>query len=123
NKIPGRYKHLGRVSDEELNSIYNRVFCLLYPSLYEGFGIPVIEAMRSGCVVIAVNVSSIPEVAGDAAILLDDPHPAAIAHALKELENQLFYNKLRNNGFTQAKKFSWEKCYKDTLAIYKECLK
>ncbi|HDT4958924.1 TPA: glycosyltransferase family 4 protein [Enterobacter kobei] len=123
DKIPGRYKHLGRVSDEELNNIYNRVFCLLYPSLYEGFGIPVIEAMRSGCVVIAVNVSSIPEVAGDAAILLDDPHPAAIVHALKELENQFFYNKLRNNGFTQAKKFSWEKCYKDTLAIYKECIK
>ncbi|HBN5340578.1 glycosyltransferase family 4 protein [Enterobacter cloacae] len=123
SKIPGRYEHLGRVSDEELNGIYNRVYCLLYPSLYEGFGIPVIEAMRCGCVVIAVNVSSIPEVAGNAAILLDNPHPVAIAHALKDLENTTIYDQLRNDGFNQAKKFSWEKCYKDTLSVYKECLK
>lgn len=123
SKIPGRYKHLGRVDDNELNSIYNRVFCLLYPSLYEGFGIPVIEAMRSGCAVIAINVSSIPEVAGTAAILLDNPQTGSIVEALKDLENSAYYNKLRSDGFIQAEKFSWEKCYRETFAVYQECLK
>lgn len=121
-KIPGRYKHLGRVSDEELNEIYNRVFCLLYPSFYEGFGIPVIEAMRSGCVVIAVNESSIPEVAGDAAYLLDNANPVAIMGAINDLANSGLYNKLRKDGFFQAEKFSWEKCYNETHAVYRECL-
>lgn len=122
SKIPGRYQHLGRVTDEELNGIYNRVLCLLYPSLYEGFGIPVIEAMRSGCVVIAVNVSSIPEVAGNAAVLLEQPNPVAISQALNDIQNTALYHQLRNEGFIQAKKFSWEKCYNDTLSAYKELL-
>ncbi|SUW63092.1 D-inositol-3-phosphate glycosyltransferase [Buttiauxella agrestis] len=121
-KIPNRYKHLGRVSDEQLNKIYNRVYCLLYPSSYEGFGIPVIEAMRCGCVVIAVNESSIPEVAGNAAYLLDKPNPLAIADALKELSNSSGYTKLQHAGLLQALNFSWEKCYEETQAVYNECL-
>lgn len=121
-KIPNRYKHLGRVSDAQLNEIYNRVFCLLYPSSYEGFGIPVIEAMRCGCVVISVNKSSIPEVAGNAAYLLDEPNPPAIVNALNELKNSVIYTKLRNAGLIQATNFSWEKCYEETQAVYNECL-
>jgi mannosyltransferase len=121
-KIPNRYKHLGRVSDEQLSGIYNRVFCLLYPSSYEGFGIPVIEAMRCGCVVIAVNKSSIPEVAGNAAYLLNDPNSVAIADALNELKSSNVYTTLRAAGLIQANKFSWQKCYKETKLIYNECL-
>lgn len=62
---------MGRVSNEELNCLYNGAMALLYPSEYEGFGIPVLEAQRAGCPVIAYNASSIPEIIGDTPLLLD----------------------------------------------------
>ncbi|MDT1011874.1 glycosyltransferase family 4 protein [Plesiomonas shigelloides] len=118
--LPNRYQWLGRLSDEELNEIYNQAYALLYPSNYEGFGIPVIEAMRAGCPVIAVNVSSIPEVAGDAAILVDKPTVAAFSEALIKLST--IRKQLISAGFTQAAKFSWDRCFEETLAVYNELL-
>lgn len=118
--IPDRYQWLGRVSDEDLNIIYNRAHCLLYPSSYEGFGIPVIEAMKAGCPVIAVRSSSIPEVAGDAAILVEQAEVMQFDRALNTLRDANFRSEMIQNGFIQAGKFSWEKCYQDTLAVYKE---
>jgi len=67
-KVPGRFVHFKGVSIALLNQIYNSAFCLLYPSEYEGFGIPILEAKRAGCPVLAYNSSSIPEVAGDSGI-------------------------------------------------------
>ena len=118
--IPGRYRWLGRLSDEQLNQVYNRAHCLFYPSSYEGFGIPVIEAMRSGCPVIAVSVSSIPEVAGAAALLTKDATVASFTEAFNILDDEFTRIGIIQKGFAQASRFSWEKCYQDTLAVYQE---
>lgn len=118
--LPNRYCWLGRLSDEELNQAYNQANVLLYPSSYEGFGIPIIEAMRAGCPVIAVNVSSIPEVAGDAAILVNEPTVAAFSDALIKLP--AMREQLISAGLVQAAKFSWERCFEETLAVYNELL-
>lgn len=118
--LPGRYKFLGRLSNSELNFVYNRAFCLLYPSSYEGFGIPIVEAMRSGCPVIAVNCSSIPEVAGCGALLVENANIEVISDALTKLLFNDYREALITKGLKQSTKFSWEKCYQETLAVYKE---
>lgn len=118
--IPDRYQWLGRLSEEELNNAYNSAYALIYPSSYEGFGIPVIEAMRAGCPVVTVNSSSIPEVAGNAAIMIDNINANELAEGLRSITTER--SRLVNEGFVQAAKFSWEKCYQETLAVYKEFL-
>lgn len=115
-----RYKWLGYLSDDDLNLAYNRAYALLYPSSYEGFGIPIIEAMRAGCPVIAVNSSSIPEVAGKAALLVDNPSVDMLISALRQINFQR--EQLRKDGFVQAAKFSWSRCFEETLAVYQELL-
>lgn len=121
-KLPGRFSHAGFITNEQLNVEYNRSMCLVYPSLYEGFGIPVLEAMRAGCPVIAVNTSSIPEVAGSAAILLDRGDVDEIRAAV-----DFFYvTKNRDDyigrGLIQSSKFSWDKTYSETVAVYEQLL-
>lgn len=116
--LPNRYKWLGRLSDQELNIAYNSAYALLYPSSYEGFGIPILEAMRAGCPVIAVNISSIPEVAGDAAILVNTPSIDSFVEALKNIP--LLREELILKGFNQVNKFSWERCFEETLSVYNE---
>lgn len=118
--LPGRYQWLGRLSDEELNMAYNRAHSLLYPSSYEGFGIPVIEAMRAGCPVIAVNASSIAEVAGNAALLVEKPSVKMFSEALTSISSSREF--LIQKGFMQASKFSWDRCFQETLSVYKELM-
>ncbi|MEZ9718570.1 glycosyltransferase family 4 protein [Vibrio cyclitrophicus] len=118
--IPGRYTWLGRLSDADLNLAYNRAHALIYPSSYEGFGIPVIEAMRSGCPVVAVNVSSIPEVAGNAAILTEYSDAKLFKEALLKVSETR--EELINAGLEQAAKFSWDKCFQETLQVYEELM-
>ncbi|WP_257255191.1 glycosyltransferase family 1 protein [Endozoicomonas sp. SESOKO3] len=119
-QLPGRFTWLGRLSDEALNKEYNSAFALLYPSSYEGFGIPIVEAMKAGCPVIAVNVSSIPEVAGDAAVLVDHPKVDTLRIALIEVLNHR--NQLKIAGYKQAKMFSWDRCFQETLSVYNELM-
>lgn len=116
--IPERYSHAGLVTDEVLNALYNQAYCLVYPSAYEGGGIPVLEAMRAGCPVIASHSSSIPEVAGSAAILLEAASPEGIAGALDALQAPAYRNQLRASGFLQAAQFSWETTYQRTREVY-----
>jgi len=116
--IPGRYSHLGFLSESQLNSAYNRSLCLVYPSLYEGFGIPLIEAMRAGCPVIATNSSSIPEVVGNSAVLLEKGETDEIVKAIIFLQSEHERNKLVTLGIDQSKKFTWNDTYTATKKIY-----
>jgi glycosyltransferase involved in cell wall biosynthesis len=106
------------VANEDLPPLYFGASCLVYPSLYEGFGLPVLEAMACGCPVVTSNVSSMPEVAGEAAILVDPLNVKDIARGIKEaLRNR---KKLVQAGLRRARQFSWEKTAKETLKVYQQ---
>ena len=109
----------GYISDEDLAYLYQGARCFVYPSLYEGFGLPVLEAMAAGCPVITSNVSSLPEVAGEAAILVNPKKTSEIAQAINEIIAipQLSQN-LRKKGLVQVNKFSWQKTARETLRAY-----
>ena len=120
--LPGRYEHKGFVSEQQLNTFYNQAHALLYPSSYEGFGIPVLEAMRAGCPVVALNASSIPEVAGNAAYLVETPDPELFAIALRSLFEPTNRLSLRDRGIAQAELFSWEQTFRQTVSVYEKLL-
>ncbi len=109
------------VSDEELPVLYENAQCLVMPSLYEGFGLPILEAMKYDCPVVASNVSSLPEVGGDAALYFD---PYNIDEIKEKIEKVLTDAKLRKRmvekGREQVKKFSWEKSAEKVLAVLEE---
>lgn len=116
--VAGNYLHLRGVPNEQLNEIYNKAFCLLYPSAYEGFGIPVLEAKKAGCPVLAYNGSSIPEVMGESGIMLDSYDKEQWVLELCKLEDSKYRKEIIDLGLDYAKQFSWEKTYKDTINFY-----
>lgn len=117
-----RYKYAGRISNQQLNVLYNTAFCLLYPSSYEGFGIPVIEAQKAGCPVIAANHSSIPEIIGDKTMLINVASPNEILKKIQFLNSNHNRKEVIDLGLENAKRFSWDKTYADTVKVYKEVL-
>ncbi|MGZ4861814.1 MAG: glycosyltransferase family 4 protein [Halobacteriota archaeon] len=112
---------VGYVPDIEVLSLYAQADVFVYPSLYEGFGLPVLEAMACGCPVIASNVSSLPEVVGEAALLVDPYDIEALAQAmLTVLEDDELKKEMSKKGIAQAQKFSWEKAGDELLAVCRE---
>lgn len=125
NKLPAYIKNKiilpGYVSDEEVAILHSGALCFCFPSLYEGFGIPVLEAMQCGAPVITSNVSSLPEVAGNAALLVDPLNKDDLCQAVINLYNDPDLRQLLSNkGFEQAKKFSWDACVDKMIEVYKK---
>jgi len=122
--LSGRVENYDQVSDRQLAALYQRSLAFVYPSLYEGFGIPPLEAMQCGAPVVASNRSSIPEVAGDAAILIDPQRTDGFADALLAIANQpALRQTLIERGYERARLFSWDETTKQTLNIYRNLVK
>ena len=109
---------LGRVPDEELAALYRGARCLVYPSLYEGFGIPVLEAMACGTPVVTSAGGATEEVAGGAAVLVDPRDPAAVAAGIEEAVARR--DELVPLGLERARRFTWERAAAETRAVYEE---
>ncbi|MDF3078931.1 MAG: hypothetical protein K0S09_2820 [Sphingobacteriaceae bacterium] len=119
--LRNRYQHLLKVTDEELNILYNQSFALIYSSLYEGFGLPVLEAMKSGCPVITTTCGAIPEIVnGDKnAFLVDNPSSKdSYIQAIRFFEQPINRELHIKNAIKNAEKFCWDKSFQETLAIY-----
>jgi glycosyltransferase involved in cell wall biosynthesis len=114
-------RFLGYLPEETLAVMYRLAGVFVFPSLYEGFGLPPLEAMASGTPVVTSNVSSLPEVAGDAAVLVDPYDPAAIADGIyRVLSDVELRRELRRKGLSRANQFSWEESVRRVRAIYTE---
>lgn len=118
------YVHLiGFADDDDLPALYNGAACVAFPSLYEGFGFPVLESMACGTPVVTSNVSSLPEVAGNAALLVNPLDVEDIAHAVQRiLDDADLCQTLIAAGFQQAKQFTWEKSARQLRQIYTDVL-
>jgi len=115
-----RFVHfLFKVPNEDLVFLYNEASLFVFPSLYEGFGLPVLEAMACGTPVIAANTSSIPEVSGDAALLVDARDPQGMSAAMaRVLSDNILASEMVQKGLKRNALFSWEKCARETLMVY-----
>lgn len=109
---------LGHVEDEEMAALYTGTEALVFPSLYEGFGVPILDAMNCRVPVVTSNISSMPEVAGDAAVLVDPYSTDSIVEGIKKALSTR--QTLIKKGIARVKKFSWEKTAKETLKVYEE---
>lgn len=113
------------VTREELNTLYNEALCLLYPSDYEGFGLPVLEAQKAGCPVIAQNNSSIPEIIGAEGLMVQHDTLQRMAAEMADIVRQLQSrptDKIITAGIENAKRFSWDKTYLQVKEIYRQLL-
>ena len=109
------------VTKEELNKLYNEALCLLYPSDYEGFGLPVLEAQKAGCPVIAQNNSSIPEIIGEEGLMIQHDTPERMAAEMADIVRQLLsrpMDKIIAAGIENAKRFSWDQSYQQVKKAY-----
>ena len=113
----------GYVPDEDLSAIYSGATAFVFPSLYEGFGLPILEAMQCGTPVISSNSTSLPEVVGDAGILVDPKDQDQLCQAMLDILNDdTLRETLKQKGLERAKQFSWEKCANETVEIYKKII-
>jgi alpha-1,3-rhamnosyl/mannosyltransferase len=114
---------LGYVSDASLAHLYSGAAAVCYPSRYEGFGLPALEAMASGVPIICSNTTSLPEVVGVDGLLIDPDDVLGFTEGLRQvLEDRAFAQDLGQRGLARSQAFSWEKCATETLAVYEQVL-
>jgi glycosyltransferase involved in cell wall biosynthesis len=118
--VAPRVRFVARLDDADLAALYRLASAFVFPSLYEGFGIPLLEAMRAGTPVVAAATSAIPEVAGDAAILLPPSDAGAWAEALRAIDARRAA--LVEAGRSRAARFSWDRTAREILALQRELL-
>lgn len=119
SRLHGRWHSFGPVSSSRLRALYSTSFAFIFPSDYEGFGMPILEAMACGCPVVAAQTASLPEVGGNAAVYAREQHPEMFAAALTQLQGSVMDRQTAiDAGLQHAKKFSWARTFNDTLAIY-----
>lgn len=117
--IADRYDYLGNLETEELNILYNNVHCLFYPTIYEGFGLPVLEAMKSGCPVVSSDIPAIREIANNAALLINpNAHLESFIQAIKSLEKEETREILIKKGYQRAANFNLDKQFNETIKFY-----
>lgn len=118
------YVHfIGFADDADLPALYSGAACVAFPSLYEGFGFPVLESMACGTPVVTSNISSLPEVAGDAALMVNPLETGDITAALKKLlDDSTLRGNLRQRGFKQSRQFTWDSAAKQLQNIYNQVL-
>jgi glycosyltransferase involved in cell wall biosynthesis len=121
HKLHKHVRFLGYLKDDTLTVLYRLASVFVFPSLYEGFGLPPLEAMASGTPVVTSNVSSLPEVTGDAAVLVDPYDVDSIANGMRRvLDDPQFAEELRLKGIKRAREFSWERSVEKTQRVYRE---
>jgi glycosyltransferase involved in cell wall biosynthesis len=121
--IGDHIRFLGYVPEKELPLLYQASSIFIYPSRYEGFGLPVLQAMAAGTPVITTKLSSIPEVAGDSVLYIDPDKPVELARAIIEVfSNQSLRSSLAASGIKRAGTFSWERTVNETIDVYREVL-
>lgn len=119
--IQSRVKVLGRVSGADLRRLYSCATVFVFPSIYEGFGMPVLEAMACGAPVITADTTALPEVVGDAALLVNPRDPDALAEAMRRvIEDRELREDLRARGLARAAAFTWARAARQTLGVYRE---
>ncbi|WP_226536768.1 glycosyltransferase family 4 protein [Fictibacillus halophilus] len=123
HSLQDQVKILGYVPTEAMPDLYAKASFLVFPSLYEGFGIPLVEAMKSKCPIICSDRASIPEVAGDAALYFNPERPEDIANKMLKISHPETRNALISKGMVRSKNFSWDQCAKETLAVFQQVIK
>ncbi len=121
--LNNRIVFMDYVSDDDLAAFYNLAFCLAYPSFYEGFGLPIVEAMACGCPVVTSNTSSMPEIAGECAIIVDPNEPSRISDGFKRLAmDYAFRDGLVLGGLARARIFTYKEMAKQWLKSIMDCV-
>jgi mannosyltransferase len=118
-KLGNRWLEFGLMRSTDLKEVYGSVFAFIFPSDYEGFGLPILEAMACGCPVICSKSSSLPEVGGDAAFYAEDQDPSEYARLIREIESDSIRGKAICMGFTNIEKYSWDETCRLTQSLYR----
>jgi glycosyltransferase involved in cell wall biosynthesis len=119
--LPRNVLEAGYVTDAELRSLYEQAGCFVYPSLYEGFGLPPLEAMSCGCPVVVSNAASLPEVCGDAALYCDPLNHADVARCIAEvMDNPVLRQQLQDRGLARSREFTWRAAAEQVLRLVEE---